>query len=206
VTESGDAEAERLVFRTPDGRLVIALKPAGWVRGGMSQLIAEARDAGADALWVQGFLVDAALGFERRGGYARLRADRVKGTVELASPPHSVVRTLQSACYSGVWGHSEPTEPSSAATFVGLHENSRWVGICEFDADAGWIGSPGVLPELRSADRYARLVRGAAAGIGSGSLILETWGDSDEVIAAYEQIGFRLMEYIPGWELALGTT
>ena len=205
MSEFGNAGPETAVFRTPDDRLVVEIKLlAGWPRDDLSQLIAEAREAAADVVWVQGFFVDTGLGFMRRGGYARLEADRATDKVELARPPHSVVRTLQSASYSGVWGHREPAEPDQSATFVGLHEDERWVGICEYDAEARLIGSPGVIPELRAPDRFARLVRGAAARIATCPLTLETWGDSDEVIAAYEQLGFRLVEYIPGWELELG--
>jgi len=154
-------------------------------------------------VWVEGFFVDMGLGFERRGGYARLQADWPTDTVELASPPRSLVRALQSVCYREVWGHREPAEPDPDATFVGLHEDSRWVGICKFDAEAGLIGCPGVISELRAPDRYARLVRGAVARIENRPVTLETRGDSDEVIAAYEQLGFRLVEYVPGWELEL---
>lgn len=205
MTEFDNAGAETAVFRTPDDRLVVEIKLAGWPpRGEMSQLIAEARAAAADALWIQGFFVDTGLGFERRGGCARLQADRPTDGVELASPPYSIVRALQSACYRGQWGQREPTEPDPLATFVGLHEDDRWVGICEYDAEARLIGSPGVISELRAPDRYARLVRGAVARIERRPVTLETRGDSDEVIAAYEQLGFRLVEYIPGWELELG--
>ena len=204
MSDCGIAGDRTAVFRTPDDRLVVAVTLAGWAQGDISRLIVEARAAAADAVWVQGFFVDSGLGFERRGGYARLQADRLADKVELASPPDSLVRALQSACYRGVWGHREPTEPDPDATFVGLHEDSAWVGICEFDADAGLIGCPGVIPALRAPDRYARLVRGAAARIENRALVLQTWGDSDEVIAAYEKLGFRLAEYIPGWELELG--
>jgi ribosomal protein S18 acetylase RimI-like enzyme len=203
VSESGNSEVWTAVFRTPDDRLAVAVTLADWARRDMPRLIAEARAAAADVVWVEGFFLDSGLGFERRGGYARLQADWPTDTVELASPPRSLVRALQSACYRGVWGHREPTEPDADATFVGLHEHSRWVGICEFDAEAGLIGCPGVIPEFRAPDRYARLVRGAVARIENRPLILETRGDSDEVIAAYEQLGFRLVEYVPGWELEL---
>lgn len=201
-----DEFGQTALFRTPDDRVVVEVRLASWARGHISQLIDEARAAAADALWVKGFVVDAGLGFERRGGYARLMADHVKGTVELASPPRSTLRALQGRCYTGVWGHREPAVPSPDATFVALHEESKWVGICEFDADAGWIGHPGVSPERRTPDRYALLVRGAAARIEGRPLVLETVGDSDEVLEAYEQIGFRLIDYVPGWELNLDTS
>jgi hypothetical protein len=203
VSESGYHRSEPAVFRTPDDRLVIYVELGGWGRGDLSSLIREARTASADALWVRGFFVGAGLGFERRGGYARLEANTLTDSVELASPPYSVVRAIQSSCFEGIWGRREPAEPDPIATFVALHEDSEWIGICQFDADTGWIDGPAVIPELRTPDRYARLVRGAAARIAVTPLTLETWGDTDEVIAEYERLGFRLVEYIPGWELQL---
>jgi hypothetical protein len=29
---------------------------------------------------------------------------------------------------------------------------------------------------------------------------LETWGDPDTTLAAYGELGFELVEYVPGWE------
>ena len=56
---------------------------------------------------------------------------------------------------------------------------------------------------LRTPDRYARLVRGAAALLSAGPVALETWGDSEETIESYVQLGFDVVEYVPGWELVL---
>jgi hypothetical protein len=30
-----------------------------------------------------------------------------------------------------------------------------------------------------------------------------TWGDDEETLAAYVELGFRPLEYVPGWELNL---
>jgi hypothetical protein len=56
---------------------------------------------------------------------------------------------------------------------------------------------------LRTAERYARLVRGAAAFLALDRVTLETWGDSAETLEAYLQLGFAVVEYVPGWELDL---
>ena len=95
------------------------------------------------------------------------------------------------------------SEPDPSDTFVGLHEAGAWIGICELDPTTGWIDGPGVIPGLRTPDRYARLVRGAAALVQSSPVGLETWGDSEETIESYRQLGFKLLEYVPGWELIL---
>jgi len=78
-----------------------------------------------------------------------------------------------------------------------------WTGICELDAATGWIDSPGVIPGLRTPDRYARLVRGAATLLPPGPVGLETWGDGEATIEAYVHLGFKVVEYVPGWELIL---
>jgi hypothetical protein len=189
-------------FRAPDGSSVAEVD-LGQGAGALPRLIEEARSAGAHRLWVHATAVDADLGFRRLGGYARLEAEHLTNRVELARPPLHLVRRLQFACFAGVWGHHEPSEPDPSDTFVGLHEAGAWIGICELDPDTGWIDGPGVIPGLRTPDRYARLVRGAAALVQSSPVALETWGDSEETIASYRQLGFTLLEYVPGWELIL---
>jgi hypothetical protein len=203
VTEQSDLEREAAVFRATNGALVVEVRLSSTTRVEMKSLAAAATAVGADLLWVQADAVDEALDFQRRGGYARLTADQRPDPVELASPPMSLIRDLQMECFSGVWGHAEPAEPDPHATFVALHEAGRWVGICEFDANARWIDGPGVVPELRTPDRYAQLVRGAAARMTSGAVTLETWGDTDATLAGYQRLGFQLAYHVPGWELQL---
>lgn len=91
-------------------------------------------------------------------------------------------------------------EPDPDTTFVGLHESGAWVGICEVDIERNQIDSPGLLTTFRTADRYARLVREAASILAPGPVALETWGDSEATLAAYRELGFELVEYVPGWE------
>ena len=191
------------LFRAIDGTRVAETDLRRGV-GTAAALIEEAREAGAQKLWVYATAVDAELGFRRSGGYARLEADRpIADRVDLATPPFEIVRRLQLDCFAGVWGHHEPSEPDPADTFVGLHEAGEWIGICELEPAARWIDGPGVIAGLRTPDRYARLVRGAAALLPAGPVALETWGDSEETIESYVQLGFDVVEYVPGWELVL---
>jgi hypothetical protein len=192
-------------FRSCDGRSVAEAKLGGDTgRMPTRRLIESARWAGADVLWVQAVAVDSDLGFERRGGYARFEAPTAREPVELAMPPREIVHELQLACFTGVWGRTEPpAEPDPDARFVGLKESGMWLGICEVDVELRWIDGPGVLPDFRTPDRFARLVRGASALLPSGTVTLETWGDGDEMLEAYRALGFRLCEYVPGWELTL---
>ena len=190
------------LIRAPDGTRVAE---ADLRHGGpVSTLIEEAREAGAQKLWVHATAIDAELGFRRSGGYARLEANRpIVKRVDLATPPYEIVRRLQLDCFAGVWGRHEPSELDPSDTFVGLHEAGAWIGICELEPAARWIDGPGVIAGLRTPDRYARLVRGAAALLSAGPVALETWGDSEETIESYVQLGFEVVEYVPGWELVL---
>ncbi|MEP6811817.1 MAG: hypothetical protein ABI990_02375 [Actinomycetota bacterium] len=169
----------------------------------LSHLVALAQPRGIHAVWVRGSSFSGeGLGFRQRGGYARLRADNPLTETEAARPPLSVVPALQVASFSGVWGHHRPTpEPDPEGTFVGLSEGRAWVGICEVDLEQNQIDSPGLLPAFRTADRYARLVRGASSLLTSGPVTLETWGDTEATLHAYRELGFELVEYLPGWEL-----
>jgi hypothetical protein len=191
------------VVRVPDGSLVVTVDVGRGGGADLPQLIADSRSVGIDAVWVSGSVVDASLGFERAGGYARFEADAPKEPIELPSPPQADLRELQVVCFEGVWGHHEPVEVDPAATFVGLHEGSGWVGICRVDTERRRIVDPGVRRGLRTPDRYARLVRGAAARLGPGAMTLETRGDSEATLAAYEELGFSLADYVPGWWLNL---
>lgn len=120
-----------------------------------------------------------------------------------ANPERTFARASWRA--AGVWGHSEPANLDPTTTFVGLHEHERWVGICEVDGGRRRIVDPGLRRGLRTPDRYARLVRGAAGRLGSGPVTLETRGDSEETLAAYLDLGFSLVEPVPGWQLNLRT-
>jgi len=191
-------------FRAADGTLVVE---ADLRRGGaasLPEIVELARAAGADAVWVHAAAVDAALGFEQRGGYARLSAERLPSPVEVTFVPHAEAAGLQSACFAGVWGHAEPEDPPDPETvFVGLRESGALVGICAVDLAERWIDGPGLLPGHRSAGRFAQLVQAAATLLGHGPAFLESWGDEAETVAAYEALGFELVDYVSGWELRL---
>jgi hypothetical protein len=87
--------------------------------------------------------------------------------------------------------------------FVALHERGTWVGICEIDPDAQWVDGPGVVAGFRTPDRYARLLRGAAAYLRDERVTLETWGDAASTLAAYAELGFEVVSSVSGWELDL---
>jgi hypothetical protein len=204
VSNGGDYLSTAAVFRAADGALVVEVLLGARPQTNLPHLIAEARGVGADLLWVHGNLIDASLGFRPCGGYARLEATNpLPGSIALPRLPRSAVRELQRQCFGGVWGHAEPDEPDPSTTFVALEEDGRWVGVCGFDVTGGWIDGPGVIPELRRPDRFAELVQAACAEIASRPVTLETWGDTEETLVAYEHAGFHLVERVRGWELKL---
>jgi hypothetical protein len=191
-------------FRAADGTLVVEVVLRAGGAESLARLIEDARRAGVGAIWARASELDVGPGFRARGGYARFEAERLPTPAELAPPPLRQVRALQSACFSGVWGRAEPAEePDPDLLFVGLYESGAWVGICGVDVDDRSIDGPGLLPGFRTADRYARLVRGAATLVRNGPVTLESWGDSEETLVAYRALGFVLVEYQPGWELLL---
>jgi len=192
------------LFRAADGTRVAEVDLTSDHDHAVAELITHARALGAEKLWVHAHVIDAGLGFTRRGSPSRTCAERPPAPVELASPPLGLVQEIQRACFAGVWGHHDPGVPDPEGVFVGLHEGGAWVGICEVDPDAQWIDGPGVMPGRRTPDRYARLVRGAAAYLRSEPVQLETWGDFASTLSTYAALGFEVVHSVSGWELDLG--
>ena len=194
------------VFRAADDSLVAEVNPP-ISAAALSRLVTTARSRGIHALWIRGCTFSAdSFGFQPRRGYARLQAVNPLTEIDAARPPLCLVPELQIACFSGVWGHHRPAlEPDPDTVHVGLHEFGAWVGICEVDLERNQIDSPGLLSSFRTADRYARLVRGASSLLAPGSVTLKTWGDAETTLAAYRELGFELAEYVPGWELILSS-
>jgi hypothetical protein len=195
-----------VVSRATDGSLVIVLHlTEEWEAPDLAELIDEARVFNARAIWVfGGESIDPALGFTATGGYKRLEAPVPPPALLLTAPPAHCIRELQLTCFSGVWGRYEPVSRDPLSRYVGLHEKGRWTGICQVDPIAGWIDGPGVHPLLRTPERSAQLVRAAAAYLPRNLPVnLETWGEAAETICAYRDLGFEVIEEVPGWELRL---
>jgi hypothetical protein len=164
---------------------------------------AAARAAGAELLWVHANDDLSAHGFRRAGAYVRMHAGEVP--VRKREPSFIEERDyaeVLARAYSGLWGHkhvSPLAEPSEGAVVVGVPV----VGLCRvFPADR-LIDGPGVLPEGREPDAYASLLVSACAVLGAGPADLDSWGDADETIEAYEDLGFDVVERVQGWELEL---
>ena len=162
-----------------------------------------ARADGAELLWVHSNDELSAHGFRRAGAYVRMHADEVP--VRERTPPlleeRGYAETLARA-YAGLWGHkhvSPLAQPPENAVVVGLPV----VGLCRVWTAERLIDAPGVLPEARSPDAYASLLLSACVVLGPGPADLDSWGDDPEVLEAYEDLGFDVVERVQGWELAL---
>ena len=142
-----------------------------------------------------------AQGFRRAGWYVRMHADEVP-VRKNREPPLLEERDYAEVlgrAYAGLWGHKEVSPlvvPPEDAVVVGVPV----VGLCRVWPATRYIDGPGVLPEARSPDAYASLLLSACVVLGPGPADLESWGDADDVIEAYEDLGFDVVERIQGWE------
>ena len=165
--------------------------------------IALARERDAELLWLHGNADLTAEGFERFPGFVRLRA---------GSPPHGemvprlapeLFAATQDAAFRGLWGHklvSPDAEPPPTSVVLGLYGGSDPIGICTIFPSERLIDGPGVVSSARKPAVYVRLLLGACAELGAGPVDLESWGDDPAVIAAYEELGFDVVEREIGWQ------
>jgi hypothetical protein len=193
------------ISRAADGSLVIIVRlTEDSETSDLEEVVREARAFNARAIWVLGGSIDPALGFIPTSGYVRLEAPMPPVPLLLPAPPNECIRDLQTTCFAGIWGRFEAVSRDPASRYVGLHEKGRWVGICQMHVIERWIEGPGVQPMLRTPERSAQLVRGAAAYLPRNRPVtLETWGESGQTLEAYEALGFEVIERLPGWELRL---
>lgn len=205
MTDDHGFRRDAVLSRAADGSLVLVLHLTDPSRiAGLEGLVDEARMFNARAIWVFGGSLDPALGFVPTSGYVRLEAPVPPAPLLLPSPPSEYVRDLQTTCFAGIWGRHEPVSRDAASRYVGLYEKGRWVGICQIDLIERWIDGPGVHPLLRTPERSAQLVRGAAAYLPRNRPVtLETWGEAGQTLEAYRALGFEVIERLPGWELRL---
>jgi hypothetical protein len=181
-----------------DGVPIVELESFSWGD------VDAARAAGAKALWVHTNDDLSGHGFARSGAYVRMRADEVpvRPRVEPSLLEERDYAEVLARAYSGLWGHkhvSPLAQPPEGAVVVGVPV----VGLCRVWPEQRLIDGPGVLPEGRSVDAYASLLLSACKVLGPGPADLDSWGDDEETLEAYEDLGFDVVERVQGWELAL---
>lgn len=165
---------------------------------------AAARALGAELLWVHANEDLSPAGFRRAGAYVRMHAEEAPVRAGRLPPllEERDYAPVLARAYAGLWGHkhvSPLAQPPEGAVVVGVPV----VGLCRVWPAERLIDGPGVLPEGRSPDAYASLLLSACAVLGPGAADLDSWGDDEEVIGAYEDLGFDVVERVQGWELEL---
>jgi len=168
--------------------------------------IAEARKRGAEMLWLHANDDLAALGFERFPGYVRLRAESPPPGEPLPRLEPAHYTATQDGAFRGLWGHklvTPDTAPPDGRVVLGLYESERPVGLCTVFPAERLVDGPGVVTGERVATKYVRLLLGACAELGPGSVDVDSWGDDPTVTAAYEALGFAVVERVAGWQLRL---
>ena len=123
-------------------------------------------------------------------------------------------------CYGDMWGHRENTEPATAehdaelmrlypdyfdpaGIFLLFAPDGSPAGICLGRVEGGETGaagvkvidSPGVAPSHRHLGLQRPLVLACQhwlSGLGPGNYRLETWGDGEEAVAIYRDLGFTV--------------
>jgi hypothetical protein len=98
---------------------------------------------------------------------------------------------------------SPDAEPPPASVVLGLYDGTDPTGVCTIFPSERLIDGPGVASRAREPAAYVRLLLGACAELGAGPVELESWGDDPAVIAAYEELGFDVVERATGWQLRL---
>jgi hypothetical protein len=181
-----------------DGKRVVELE--GLVDGAVDA----ARAEGAELVWVHTNDDLSPQGFRRAGAFVRMHAEEVPLRARREPPlleERDYAEVLARA-FAGLWGHkhvSPLATPPEGAIVIGVPV----VGLCIVFPERRLIDGPGVLPEGRSPEAYASLLVSACTALGAGPADLESWGDAGDVLEAYEDLGFDVVERVEGWELIL---
>jgi mycothiol synthase len=143
---------------------------------------------------------------ERPAGYAVWRY--------VETPDLALLANLLNRCYADRWGHAENTlgavdEARLARSleywrpedlFIAFTPDSLAVGVCQnrpasTPAEDHLLGAPGIDPAYRSPELYRLLALTAAHWLrryGPQAIRLESYGDEEQVIAIYQELGFSL--------------
>ena len=120
--------------------------------------------------------------------------------------------------HAGLFGHNAVTELGletllEAFDFENIlllfDAEGEVAGYCKFaplEEGEGYLDAPGVVPEQRRPELYRALATAALQQLqvqGCDFVTLESWGDSDEIIEAYKELGFDLEHTLLGFTLPL---
>ncbi|HKW21708.1 MAG TPA: GNAT family N-acetyltransferase [Ktedonobacterales bacterium] len=120
-----------------------------------------------------------------------------------------------SRSYAGLWGHHRVSESFVTHLLARrrpedilllLAPGGDIVGVCRverFGEAIPYIDAPGVVREQRSAELYVALLLAACAHLRSthpAAIEMESWGDADETLAAYQALGFAVVRQTTAYE------
>jgi len=173
---------------------------------GVDEAITDARRLGAAELWTTAASRPGP-SFAPAGAFLLLRCDAVPAGEPLAETRDAaLIELLMRAGFAGVWGHRLPDPArmaANAASAAVVHLVLDDVALCRVRPATREIDQPALLAHARTPERSARLLLAGCAALGPGPATLESWGEADEVVAAWESLGFRVEERVPGWRLVL---
>jgi len=173
---------------------------------GVDEAIAEARRLGAAEVWTTA-ASRPGQAFAPAGAFLLLRCDAVPAGEPLAETGDAdLIERLMRDGYAGLWGHKLPDPARMAANAASgevVHLVLDDVALCRVRPATREIDQPALRVHARTPERSARLLLAACEALGPGPATLESWGEADEVVAAWESLGFRIEERVPGWRLVL---
>lgn len=174
--------------------------------GNPNHLIEQARERGAELLWLHTSADLSSFGFSGASGYVRMHAEVAPKGEQLPELAKVDYATTLDGAYRALWGHKQVAAnatPPEDAVVVGLYDGDDAIGLCTVFTSERLVDGPGVVPQARNPSHYARLLLGACAVLGPGSVDLDSWGDRMDVLCAYADLGFAPVERVGGWELRL---
>lgn len=156
-----------------------------------------------------------AQGFKQTGAYRLLMLEPVTQprdftlpagytlTTFAATPDSSLFIEASNRSFADLWGHTPATERAWQNNLDHYEPQDLYL-LLYGDAPAGlfkvrvtenvgYVDSPGLAPEHRSTELYGALALAGLHHINPYSLdrvLLETWGEPEETIRAYEALGF----------------
>jgi mycothiol synthase len=127
--------------------------------------------------------------------------------------------------YADLWGHYQVSQEQMAGylaefdprgLFLVFSEKNRPVGVCRVEMSAertnyngaptGYIDSPGIYSPHRRLDLYRALLLTGMKWLqkqGSAWIELESWGDRQEVLRSYFDLGFTISRQVVEYQKAL---
>lgn len=212
-----------------DGRTVAEAEVADVAYA--ASLVAIGRALGADLVWAHSHTDLSPLGFGPAWGYRRLEgpAGHARDSAGAAISSSADVlpysgedeadvlplseedesAALWTAAFCGQWGHQTPAVwpfdlPPGTRT-LGLHRDGLIIGVCRLTPGTGLIDAPGLTRGARDTRGYGALLASALRAVQTDSATVESWGDAPDRVRVCEQLGLVTVEYVPGWELDLGS-